>query len=141
MATIPGGAFSDFILGASASDYILAGGGDDSVFAGSGDDIAYGEGGNDTLIGGSGQDYIDGGAGIDTAVYAGSSAGVTVDLANGTASGGDADGPVQIVGRETDLVEAGKPSVHLFSPSPALWSAPAPQATAKRHVAHDAAHP
>ncbi len=44
---------------------------------------------------------MDGGDGIDTVVYSGSSDGVTIDLANGTASGGDADGPVQIVGRGT----------------------------------------
>ena len=61
----------------------------------------YGEAGNDTIIGGAGQDYLDGGAGIDTVVYEGSSAGVTIDLANGTANGGDGDGPVQIVGRGT----------------------------------------
>ena len=64
-------------------------------------DILYGEAGNDTIIGGAGQDYLDGGAGIDTVVYAGSPDGVTIDLANGTASGGDGDGPVQIVGRGT----------------------------------------
>ena len=46
--------------------------------------------GNDTLIGGSGQDYLDGGAGIDTVVYAASPVGVRIDLANGTARGGDA---------------------------------------------------
>lgn len=46
--------------------------------------------GNDTLIGGAGGDTIDGGAGSDTVSYAGSSAGVTIDLAAATASGGDA---------------------------------------------------
>ncbi|MTI44702.1 hemolysin [Roseibium hamelinense] len=77
--------------------------GDDVLDGGNDGDILYGEGGNDTLIGGSGQDYLDGGSGIDTVVYEGSSAGVTIDLANGTASGGDADGPVQIVGRGTAI--------------------------------------
>ncbi|NHF73490.1 M10 family metallopeptidase C-terminal domain-containing protein [Paracoccus xiamenensis] len=77
--------------------------GDDILDGGNDGDILYGEDGNDTLIGGAGQDYLDGGAGIDTAVYAGSVAGVTVDLVNGTASGGDADGPVQIVGRGTTI--------------------------------------
>src|SRR3546814_8834206 len=48
--------------------------------------------GNDTLIGGSGADTLIGGAGSDTASYAGSSGGVTVDLAAGTGSGGDAQG-------------------------------------------------
>ncbi|RVI15240.1 hemolysin [Sinorhizobium meliloti] len=59
----------------------------------------WGQGGGDYFNGGGGQDYLDGGSGIDTVVYAGSPDGVTIDLANGTASGGDGDGPVQIVGR------------------------------------------
>lgn len=75
--------------------------GDDILDGGADGDILYGEGGNDTIIGGAGQDYLDGGDGIDTVIYAGSSEGVMIDLANGTASGGDADGPVQIVGRGT----------------------------------------
>lgn len=62
-------------------------------------DILYGEGGDDTILGGSGQDYLDGGSGVDTVVYAGGPAGVTIDLDEGSARGGDGDGPVQIVGR------------------------------------------
>jgi len=87
--------------GQGGGDYFNGGGGNDVLDGGNDGDIIYGEGGNDTIIGGSGQDYLDGGAGIDTVVYAGSNAGVTVDLANDTASGGDADGPAQIVGRGT----------------------------------------
>ncbi|MEJ2035477.1 MAG: calcium-binding protein, partial [Maritimibacter sp.] len=59
---------------------------------GIGDDIIHGNGGNDTLIGGAGADVLDGGAGHDTASYQSSAAGVTVDLATGTGSGGDAAG-------------------------------------------------
>jgi Ca2+-binding RTX toxin-like protein len=77
--------------------------GNDLLDGGNDGDIIYGEDGNDTVIGGSGQDYLDGGAGIDTVVYASSSAGVTVNLGDGTTSGGDADGPVQIVGRGTTI--------------------------------------
>ena len=87
--------------GQGGGDYFNGGGGNDILDGGSDGDIIYGEGGNDTIIGGSGQDYLDGGAGVDTVVYSGSSAGVTVDLLHGTASGGDADGPAQIVGRGT----------------------------------------
>jgi Ca2+-binding RTX toxin-like protein len=87
--------------GQGGGDYFSGGGGNDILDGGRDGDIIYGEGGNDTIIGGSEQDYLDGGSGIDTVVYSGSSAGVTIDLANGTASGGDADGPVQIVGRGT----------------------------------------
>ena len=52
--------------------------------------------GDDTLIGGAGADTLDGGNGTDTASYAGSAAGVTVDLSIGTGSGGDAAGDVLI---------------------------------------------
>ncbi|MER8744205.1 M10 family metallopeptidase C-terminal domain-containing protein [Mesorhizobium sp. M0478] len=87
--------------GRGGGDYFNGGGGNDILDGGNDGDILYGEAGNDTIIGGAGQDYLDGGAGIDTVVYEGSSAGVTIDLANGTANGGDGDGPVQIVGRGT----------------------------------------
>ena len=46
--------------------------------------------GNDVIEGKAGADTIDGGAGTNTASYSSSSAGVTVDLSAGTASGGDA---------------------------------------------------
>ena len=85
--------------GRGGGDYFSGRGGDDILDGGNDGDILYGEDGNDTIIGGAGQDYLDGGAGIDTVVYADSSAGVTIDLMNGTAIGGDGDGPVQIVGR------------------------------------------
>ena len=44
------------------------------------------------LEGGDGSDALTGGLGNDTASYASSGAGVTVDLGAGTASGGDAEG-------------------------------------------------
>ncbi len=87
--------------GRGGGDVFNGGGGNDILDGGNDGDIIYGEAGNDTIIGGSGQDYLDGGSGIDAVVYSGSSVGVTVDLLNGTASGGDADGPAQIVGRGT----------------------------------------
>jgi Ca2+-binding RTX toxin-like protein len=53
--------------------------------------------GRDTLSGLGGADILDGGAGRkDTADYSSSTAGVTVDLKAGTASGGDADGDTLI---------------------------------------------
>src|SRR6185312_6832352 len=51
-----------------------------------------GNAGDNILIGLGGNDMLDGGAGIDTASYAGSSAGVTVSLMTGIGSGGDAAG-------------------------------------------------
>ncbi|WP_299550622.1 M10 family metallopeptidase C-terminal domain-containing protein [uncultured Tateyamaria sp.] len=102
----------DRFIGTSAANHFWGqGGGDvfngrdgnDTLDGGNDGDILYGEGGDDMIIGGAGQDYLDGGEGIDTVVYRGSSSGVTVDLVNGTATGGDADGPVQIVGRGTTI--------------------------------------
>ncbi len=58
--------------------------------------ILKGEGGNDTLKGGGGADTLNGGAGNDTASYVDSSAGVTVNLLSGIASGGDAEDDVFI---------------------------------------------
>ncbi|MGJ3626862.1 hypothetical protein AB5I41_08180 [Sphingomonas sp. MMS24-JH45] len=57
--------------------------------------------GDDWIQGLGGADRIDGGAGIDTASYAASAKGVTVDLTNaafkgGTGQGGDAEGDVLI---------------------------------------------
>ena len=62
----------------------------------SGANVLTGLDGNDTLDGGAGADTLDGGAGTDTASYAASSSGVTVSLAAGTASGGDAEGDTLI---------------------------------------------
>ncbi|WP_052121600.1 calcium-binding protein [Inquilinus limosus] len=63
------------------------------VIGSAGNDTLTGSGfSNDTLIGGAGADILDGQGGIDTADYSGSGAGVTVDLAAGTGSGGDAEG-------------------------------------------------
>lgn len=96
-----GTAAANHFIGRGGGDVFNGRDGDDTLDGGNDGDILYGEGGNDTLIGGAGQDYMNGGAGIDTVLYTGSSAGVTIDLANGTAIGGDGDGPVQIVGRGT----------------------------------------
>ncbi len=46
---------------------------------------------DNVLEGGAGADQLNGGDGFDTASYAGSATAVVVDLAAGTASGGDAD--------------------------------------------------
>jgi Ca2+-binding RTX toxin-like protein len=89
--------------GRGGGDYFNGGGGNDILDGGNDGDILYGEAGNDTIIGGAGQDYLDGGSGTDTVAYTGSTGGVTIDLASGTAIGGDGDGPVQIVGRGTTI--------------------------------------
>lgn len=79
----------DVIHGLEGADVLSGGAGNDSVFGGDGDDVLSGHGG---------ADYLDGGAGTDTASYqptggfGGATVGVTVDLAAGTASGGDGTG-------------------------------------------------
>lgn len=58
-----------------------------------GDDVLNGGGGEDVLAGGGGGDKLNGGAGSDTADYSDSlAAGVVIDLAAGTGSGGTAQG-------------------------------------------------
>ncbi|MCQ0990429.1 beta-propeller fold lactonase family protein, partial [Jiella marina] len=65
---------------------------DDRILGLAGNDILNGNGGNDILIGGSGADQMDGGDGFDQANYEGSNGGVTINLGNGSASGGHATG-------------------------------------------------
>ncbi len=90
-----GSAFDDVLTGDAGAN-TLAGGsaGNDILDGGAGNDSLLGQDGADNLRGGAGADTLDGGAGSDWANYSGSSAGVTVNLATGTASGGDATGDV-----------------------------------------------
>ncbi|WP_342238050.1 calcium-binding protein [Inquilinus sp. OTU3971] len=66
--------------------------GNDTLAGDAGANTLQGWGGDDVLRGAAGADVLEGGAGIDTASWYTSAAGVTVDLAAGTASGGDAAG-------------------------------------------------
>ncbi len=61
----------------------------ESLTGSSFNDTLTGDGFNNTLDGGLGNDVLNGGAGTDTASYTRASAGVTVNLAAGTASGAD----------------------------------------------------
>ena len=65
-----GSGFADALIGNTLNNYIA------------------GATGNDRLVGGLGDDYLDGGAGSDMVDYASASAGTTVNLGAGTASGG-----------------------------------------------------
>ncbi len=78
-----GSAFGDTFTGGAAGEVFNGMLGDDTILAG---------GGNDDLIGSAGADHLDGGAGIDTALYTQSASAVTIDLAAGTGSGGEAEG-------------------------------------------------
>ncbi|CTQ55909.1 Cyclolysin [Roseibium album] len=74
---------NDSLTGGFANDVILGGIGNDTIEAGSGQDVIFGDQGND---------QIDGGLGSDTVIYSQSGSGVSVNLATGTGSGGDAAG-------------------------------------------------
>jgi Ca2+-binding RTX toxin-like protein len=64
----------------------------DTLIGTSGDNVLEGGAGYDLLIGGAGADVLDGGLGVDTASYEASSSAVTIDLASGMGTGGDAQG-------------------------------------------------
>lgn len=104
MATIIGTNGNDTLAGTSGNDAIYGLGGDDRLSGGGGSDKLFGGAGNDvldnsrggiscTFEGGAGADQILGlFGGYDIASYAGSAAGVTVNLISGGGSGGDAQG-------------------------------------------------
>lgn len=79
-----------FITG-SGDDTVNGNSGNDELTGNGGTDIIYGYAGDDTLNGGEGNDTLDGGDGSDTAAYTGDPAGVSVDLANQTATDGWGD--------------------------------------------------
>ncbi len=103
-----GGAQNDLLYGDGDNDHLYGEDGSEGVRAdgtdawrgftqvglsgGTGEDILEGGNGDDYLDGGAGADQLIGGAGFDGADYSTSNAGVTVDLATGTASGGTAQG-------------------------------------------------
>jgi Ca2+-binding RTX toxin-like protein len=103
MESVIGTAFSDAIRGNAAIHQILKGeAGNDTLEGRQGGDQLHGGIGNDQILAGLGDDYIEGGAGADTLdgnagpwdriVYTNSAAGISIDLATGAASGGDAAG-------------------------------------------------
>jgi Ca2+-binding RTX toxin-like protein len=89
---ISGEAGNDSADGGTGNDSIFGEAGNDSFFGGTGDDTLDGGDDNDILEGGAGADSLTGGNGIDTLSYASSAAGVSVNLATGAVSGGDAAG-------------------------------------------------
>jgi Ca2+-binding RTX toxin-like protein len=89
VATIIGTSGDDVLRGTTGDDVIVALAGNDRVVAGSGHDTICGNAGDDVLVGGPGFDVMFGGYGADTVGYGSAGARVRVDLAAGTASGGD----------------------------------------------------
>ncbi|WP_299083231.1 FG-GAP-like repeat-containing protein [uncultured Ruegeria sp.] len=87
-----GSSDDDVMQGGHANDVLDGDDGTDYLFGLDGTDTLRGGIGNDVLDGGAGGDELDGGTGWDTASYGASQAGITIDLSNGSASGGDAAG-------------------------------------------------
>lgn len=82
----------DVVIGRGGDDRLAGGNGNDLVSGGAGDDLIGGNRGDDTLIGGAGADTLSGGPGADLVDYSESDAQIVVDLAEGTVSGGHAEG-------------------------------------------------
>jgi len=91
---LPAFGLGDEIHAGAGNDTVYGLVGADKIYGDAGDDKLDGGQGSDWLVGGEGSDELTGGSGSDTASYEGSSSGVNVDLAAGTASGGDALGDV-----------------------------------------------
>ncbi|TQV78586.1 calcium-binding protein [Denitrobaculum tricleocarpae] len=89
-----GNAGADTLSGGEGDDNLIGGAGADWMSGGAGADTLLGGDGYDVMAGDAGADSLDGGSGNDTASYVDSEAGVVIDLAAGTAAGGDAEGDV-----------------------------------------------
>ncbi len=95
---IYGGTGNDTISGGNGNDILVGGIGNDTIEGGSGNDEIFGSEGDDVIFGSVGADSLDGGEGEeengDTISYSTSNSGVTVNIANNTVSGGDAEGDI-----------------------------------------------
>jgi Ca2+-binding RTX toxin-like protein len=80
---ITGSNLNDALIGPNGGTVLRGLGGDDNLVGGAG---------NDVLEGGEGADSLNGNGGTNTTSYVGSAEGVYVNLATGTAAGGDATG-------------------------------------------------
>lgn len=87
--TITGSAGRDVVAAGSGNDTVNGAAGDDNLSGNDGNDVLDGQAGNDKLYGGAGSDrllysggndLLDGGAGLDTADFAKSGGGVSVNL-------------------------------------------------------------
>ena len=83
---------TDYLYGSFERNVLEGGKGSDLLAGRAGDDTLAGGGGSDILLGEAGADELRGDGGIDFALYYASDAAVTVDLATGRGTGGDAQG-------------------------------------------------
>jgi len=86
------GAFNLSGTGGAGADTIIGNSGANTLTGNAGADFLSGGDGNDVLRGGAGMDVLDGGNGIDAVTYTEGGVGVTVNLATGVGSGGNAQG-------------------------------------------------
>jgi Ca2+-binding RTX toxin-like protein len=100
---IIGSTKTDTLAGDDGVNWIWGGAGNETITGRDGADHLFGEAGNDTLLGGAGDDVLvgaagadtyGGGVGADTVDFSASAAAVTVNLATGAGTGGDAQGDV-----------------------------------------------
>ncbi|MFJ7793539.1 calcium-binding protein [Pseudomonas sp. NPDC096950] len=83
---------ASYTMDANIESLTYTGKGSFTGYGNAGDNTMTGGVGNDVLVGGEGADHLIGGAGMDTASYADSAEGVTVDLVSGQLSTGVAVG-------------------------------------------------
>ena len=102
---------NDKLKGTAVDDNISGLSGDDTLYGMAGDDTLDGGADNDLLVGGPGADTLKGGDGDDVISYSSSPMGVTINLGDGTARGGDADGDT-IVDMGTDRIEGVQGSMY-----------------------------
>ena len=88
------GAGDDTLTGWNFADLLDGDAGNDILYANDGDDRLFGGEGDDRLDGGKGADQLFGGIGFDTASYWNSAQAVTVNLATGRGTGGEAEGDI-----------------------------------------------
>ena len=93
---VRGSAYRDVLVGNDSANHLEGIGGADELRGNGGNDVLEGGAGDDVLDGGAGADRLDGGGGVDTASYLGSDTGVTINLEEGTAETGYAQGDVII---------------------------------------------
>src|SRR5262245_39090880 len=118
--TFEGTAAGNQYAGSMFDDTLNGNAGADMLFGAGGADILDGGDHDDTLDGGTGADNLRGGAGRDTASYANAAAGVTVSLAAGTGTVGEAAGDVlteieNVTGSSFDDMLTGDSGVNLLS--------------------------
>ena len=108
------------LTGSNSADTLTGDANANTILGLSGNDTISGGGGADIIEGGAGSDTLDGGTATDTLSYASSDAGVTVNLATNTASGGHATGDIisnfeNILGSNANDVLTGNSSANTLT--------------------------